>query len=151
MFIPNDITIASMDASHTNMAVEQLTSWQHDIVERLAWSADSIVDEYIVSFPDTPDEIVAMRNNVFKLRALVQHSIADGNRAERLMELLRIHQKYFYSDLCEYGPKGKTGKLLSFGRVGIVKLRALYTCGNCVFIFFHRKTIDSIQVDLRGS
>lgn len=71
------------------MAVEQLTCWQHDIAERACYAANRIVDEYIYVVPNTPDEIRDMQNNVLKLRALVQYSIADSKRAELLLKLLQ--------------------------------------------------------------
>lgn len=104
------------------MAVEQLRSWQHDIAERADCVADEIVDEYIDAFPDTPDEIVHMRNNVLKLRALVQYSIMDNERAKMLMTVLRKRQRYLYQDLYDYGPRGKTGNLLNLDVIMFVAM-----------------------------
>lgn len=64
-------------------------------------------------FPDMPNEIMDMKNNVLKMRALVQYSIADSRRAKLLLKLLQKHNKFLYKDLCDHGPKGKTGKMVS--------------------------------------
>lgn len=92
------------------MAVKQLTLWQHDITERACYVVNQILDEYVYMVPNTPDEIRGTRNDVLKMRKLVDYSIEDSKRATLLLKLLQQHNKWLYNDLCERGPKGKTGE-----------------------------------------
>lgn len=92
------------------MAVEQLKAWQYDIEERAVYGAERIMDDYMSEIYDVPDEIVDMRNGFYKLRALVQYSMADNNRAQVLLQALESNENYLHRDLCTRGPQGKTSK-----------------------------------------
>lgn len=92
------------------MAVEQLTLWQHDITERASYLVNQILDKYVYMVPTIPDEIRRMQNDVLKMRKLVDYSVEDRERAALLLKLIQQHNKWLYNDLCEHGPKGKTGE-----------------------------------------
>ncbi|CAI5654297.1 unnamed protein product [Oreochromis niloticus] len=94
------------------MAVEQLKAWQYDIEERAVYGAERIMDDYMSEIYDVPDEIVDMRNGFYKLRALVQYSMADNNRAQVLLQALESNENYLHRDLCTRGPQGKTKREL---------------------------------------
>lgn len=101
------------------MAVEQLRSWQHDIVERCTHLTERIFKRYTVELPLPPDTM-EIPNHVHRLRALVEHSMEDEVRAKVLLSAVHELNTYLYQDLVEQGPQGKTGTVLLFVAITIV-------------------------------
>lgn len=113
----------------TVMAVEQLRSWKHDIAERCTHITESIFDRYTDGDQALDATgITKIPNHVHRLRALVEYSLQDEVRAELLLSLLREINPYFYHDLVERGPQGKTGTIFLFVAITIVLNEHLVAC-----------------------
>lgn len=95
------------------MAVERLKSWQHDIAERCVYLTESIFERYTRELPDTPD-MTDIPNYVHRLQALVEYCMEDEVRAKVLLSAVHELNPYFYQDLVDRGPQGKTGTVFLF-------------------------------------
>lgn len=96
------------------MAVEQLRSCQHDIAERCTHITESIFDRYTDGDQDLDaTAMTKIPNHVHRLRALVEYSLQDEVRAKVLLSAVHELNPYFYQDLVDRGPQGKTGTVFS--------------------------------------